>query len=293
MGANHAGEIAWLTEIAAPTVALITQCAPAHLEGFGSIAGVARAKAEIFSGLPEHGIAIINADDDFSSLWREQAGAYRQISFALHRQADVVARDLHIDVAKNSTRFLLATPRGQETIHLPLLGEHNVANALAATASCLALALPLSLIKSGLEKMVAVTGRLQIKQGQHGARIIDDTYNANPVSLAAALKVAASCSGAAWLVLGDMAELGPAAQDLHYRAGECARAMGIERLYAIGDLSRQAVRGFGKGAQHFTGMEELQAALAVDVKADLTLLVKGSRTMAMEALVDALQGKDS
>ena len=289
MGANHAGEIAWLTEIAAPTVALITQCAPAHLEGFGSVAGVARAKAEIFSGVQAGGMAVINADDDFSALWREQAMACEQISFALHKEADVVAGNIQMDAARNNSQFLLHTPIGKETLNLPLPGEHNIANALAATACCLALKLPLSLIKSGLENMTAVTGRLQGKTGRCGARIIDDSYNANPASLTAAVKVAAAGPGTAWLVLGDMGELGQAAGDLHYHAGETARTMGIERLYAIGDLSRQAVQGFGLGAQHFTTMDELKATLLAELKAGVTVLIKGSRSMAMEAVVAALQ----
>ena len=292
MGANHAGEIDWLTQIATPSVAVITQCAPAHLEGFGSIEGVARAKAEIFSGLQEGGIAIINADDNFSELWREQASAYKQLSFSLHNNADIVTRNIQINSENNISQFLLETPVGEETINLPLPGEHNVANALAAVACCVALELPLSVIKSGLESMVSVKGRLQLKKGLHDIRIIDDTYNANPTSLAAAIKVACSFAGTSWLVLGDMGELGTSTEELHYDAGEAAREMGIERLYALGNLSREAVEGFGNGAQHFSSMEELLNTLVRDLTSDVTLLVKGSRAMAMEGVVNALQCGD-
>ena len=289
MGANHAGEIEWLTEIASPSVALITQCAPAHLEGFGSIDGVAKAKAEIFSGLQKDGVAIINADDNYSGLWREKAAVNRQISFALHAEADVTAKEIELDSANNSSRFILNTSKCAETVNLPLLGEHNVANALATTACCLALDLPLSVVKTGLERMQAVKGRLQLKKGIHDVRIIDDTYNANPTSLSAAIKVACAYTGPSWLVLGDMGELGASTQDLHYGAGEIAREMGIKRLYAVGSLSQQAVRGFGEGAQHFSSMEELISELLSDLNEGLTLLIKGSRSMAMERVVNALQ----
>ncbi len=289
MGANHCGEIARLTEMAAPTVAVITQCASAHLEGFGSIENVAKAKAEIFSGLQENGIAIINADDEFACLWRETAGANRQLSFAVHAQADVVARDIRVDAETGHAQFSLEAASGEERIKLPLPGAHNVANALAAAACCLALDLPLPLIKSGLEGMAAIRGRLEAKQGRGGIRILDDSYNANPASLAAAIKAASCYVGAGWLVLGDMAELGESAAAFHYQAGEQARAAGMERLYAVGTLSEQAAKGFGQGARHFATRQALINALAADVRAGVTLLVKGSRSMAMEQVVAAMQ----
>lgn len=289
MGANHVGEIAWLTRIAGPTVAVITQCAPAHLEGFGSVESVANAKAEIFEGLQQDGIAIINADDDYAELWNGKTAQYKRLSFGLRSDAHVVAGQIHIDPENNVTRFQLKTPVGTETISLPLPGEHNVMNALAATACCLAVDVPLSTIRTGLEGMNAVKGRLQLKKGINNIRIIDDTYNANPTSLAAATKVACSYPGACWLVLGDMAELGASSEDMHHSAGEAARESGIERLYAVGTLSNEAVAGFGKGARHFSTMEELINVLSGDLVQGITLLIKGSRSMAMERVVNALQ----
>lgn len=293
MGANHAGEIARLTELAAPTVAVITLCAPAHLEGFGSIEGVAHAKAEIFQGLQDGGVAVINADDNYAGLWRNKAGAHKQISFALSTDADVVARQIQFDSLSNCSRFDLQTEEGTETVQLPLAGEHNVANALAATACCLAINLPLSVIKSGLESMSPVKGRLQLKKGKNQIRIIDDTYNANPTSLTAAIKVACSYPGRCWLALGDMAELGEAAESLHYEAGESAREAGVEKLFAVGQLSQQTVTGFGEGARHFSDIEQMISVLSTELAEGVNLLVKGSRSMAMEQVVSHLEQGES
>jgi UDP-N-acetylmuramoyl-tripeptide--D-alanyl-D-alanine ligase len=288
MGANHAGEIAGLTAIARPTVALITLCSPAHIEGFGSVASVADAKAEIFSGLLPDGIAIINADDEYAPSWRKNAADWKQLSFGLEGIADISARDIVLDQGNGSSQFVLTTPKGEITVKLNLFGLHNVKNALAAAACCIAIDIPLRLIKDGLQATQAVNGRMQSKAGVKNSHIIDDTYNANPASLDAAIEAACAASRTCWLVLGDMGELGSLAVSSHQQAGEKARAAGIERLYALGELSNYAVQAFGTGARHFTDKDELIASLNAELEEGLTVLIKGSRAMAMEHVVQAL-----
>jgi len=283
MGANHAGEIAALTLLVRPQVAVITQCAPAHLEGFGSVEGVARAKSEIYAGLDAGGTAVINADDDYAEFWRSACAGRHQLSFGLRPGADVTATG--VEGAVNGMNFLLSCPGLQRRIHLQLYGRHNVINALAAAACAVALDIPLDRIATGLESMRAVKGRLQLKAGRHAARVLDDTYNANPASLGAALGVLGSFPGRRWLVLGDMGELGPTAPELHTRAGTSARAAGVERLFALGPLSRFAVQAFGAGAGHFASSADLVTELGPALASDVTVLVKGSRAMAMERVV--------
>lgn len=287
MGANHAGEIALLCQIAGPTIALVTQCAPAHLEGFGSVEGVARAKGEIFAGLGEEGVAVINADDEFADLWTAVAGTRRRVRFGLEARAEVTATLL--GAVTDGSRFQLHTPAGSLALWLRLPGRHNVMNALAAAACTHALGLPLDRIGTGLESMRPVRGRLEACSGPRGVRVFDDTYNANPGSLQAALEVLASCAGERWLLLGDMRELGAHAEELHRHAGKMARALGVDRLYATGELSRHAVAAFGGGAKHFDSITALVASLTDDLHKDVTVLVKGSRSMQMERVVRSLQ----
>ncbi len=282
MGMNHFGEIDYLTRIAAPNVALINNASGAHLQGLGSVEAVAQAKAEIFNGLQDYGMAIINVDDDFAPLWRTQAGANELLEFGLNSQADVTATWQPNDFG---LRMDVTTPVGTFVANLQVPGEHNVRNALAATAAAIALNISLETIAAGLENFSGVAGRLQRSVGKHGATIIDDTYNANPASLRAAIKVLAQTTGKHVLVLGDMGELGDDAAMLHTEAGGEARHAGIERLLALGDLSRNAVREFGKGAQHFERIEDLQNTLDKELDASTTVLVKGSRFMKMERVV--------
>jgi len=291
MGANHPGEISWLSHVARPTVALITQCAPAHLEGFGSVEGVASAKAEIFDGLDTGGVAVINADDDFAEFWRNKIVGFKHISFGLSRPADITAKSISPSMNAGTNNFQLCTPVGNIDIELPLLGLHNIMNAMAATACALALDIDLKLIKQGLERMKPVKGRLEMKKGLHGARIIDDTYNANPVSLAAAIKSISGFTGKRWLALGDMGELGAQSERLHKETGNIARENGIERIFATGPLSQLAVQSFGQGAQHFSSVETMIEALKNEFTPEVTLLVKGSRAMEMERVVSALEVK--
>lgn len=289
MGANHPGEIEWLSSIARPNVAVITQCAPSHLEGFGSIEGVAKAKAEIYSGLQSSGTAIINADDDYADFWRGKCEHLKQFSFGIKSEsANVIAKDIKTLTDFNAIQFVLHCNQQSIDISLPLTGEHNVMNALAAAACCISLEISLASIKAGLEKMSPVKGRLQIKSGKSGSRIIDDTYNANPKSLNAAINVLKKYKGCRYLVLGDMGELGETAIEHHKEAGKLARSAGIDGLFCIGELSLNAKESFGEGANHFTSYDELENSLLDSLSKDSTLLIKGSRYMQMDRVVDSL-----
>jgi UDP-N-acetylmuramoyl-tripeptide--D-alanyl-D-alanine ligase len=290
MGMNHAGEIDYLTRLAQPTVALVNNAAVAHLAGLGSVEAVARAKGEIYAGLGPDGIAIVNADDDYAGLWRRLAAPRTVLTFGLERPADVSA-DYTLDPQGSTIR--LHTPQGGITMRLSLLGRHNVMNALAAGSAAVAAGASLADIQAGLEKLKAVSGRLEVKRGVRGARVLDDTYNANPGSLAAGIEVLRAAGGERLLVLGDMGELGPTAADIHRRVGELAKRVGIERLYAVGELSREAVAAFGEGARHFGSHEELVTDLRQVLHAGMTVLVKGSRLMKMERVVAGIVEADS
>jgi UDP-N-acetylmuramoyl-tripeptide--D-alanyl-D-alanine ligase len=285
LGANHPGEIAYLARLARPRVGVITQCAPAHLEGFGSIEGVARAKGELLSHLDQDGTAVINADDPFAPLWRSLAGTRKSLTFALDTPADVCARGRQEGMG---CVVEMTTPRGPIRARLALPGRHNIANAAAATAAALAMDAYPDAIVAGLQSVRPVPGRLEPKRTPAGVCLIDDTYNANPQSLAAALQVLDGFAGRHWLVLGDMAELGGDAPELHREAGLAARDGGVERLYAVGELVRESVASFGEGARHFPSREALVSALEASLDADVTVLVKGSRSMEMERVVTAL-----
>ncbi|HTN93107.1 MAG TPA: UDP-N-acetylmuramoyl-tripeptide--D-alanyl-D-alanine ligase [Gallionella sp.] len=282
MGMNHSGEIDYLTRIAAPDVALVNNASGAHLEGLGTVEAVARAKGEIFSGLQHHGTAVINADDIYASLWRALAGAHPLLEFGLDPQADVRGKWQPRDFG---LRLEVTAPQGRFAADLQVPGEHNARNALAATAAAIALNISLETIAAGLEKFGGVSGRLQRRSAQHGARLIDDTYNANPASVQAAISVLAQAAGKRILVLGDMGELGRDAPKFHADIGAEARRAGIEKLYALGTLSAKAASEFGGGARHFERIEDLQAALEKELDADTTVLVKGSRFMKMERVV--------
>jgi UDP-N-acetylmuramoyl-tripeptide--D-alanyl-D-alanine ligase len=285
MGMNHVGEIKYLSEVARPTIALITNAGEAHLEGLGSIEAVARAKGEIFAGLPPHGIAVLNADDAYYGMWETMSLGRRRMSFGLHHHADVGA-EFYPD--GDGYRIVLKTPEGNIEVRFSLLGEHNVLNALAASAAALAAGASLADIRSGLEQAKAVAGRMELKQGISGARVIDDTYNANPSSLTAALNVLKEYPGEKVLVLGDMAELGADTETFHLRAGERAHQIGIQRIFSLGHMSAMAVAGFGKGARHFSTDRALIDALIDCMHSEMTILVKGSRVMRMERVVDGI-----
>ncbi len=289
MGANHFGEIAYLTHLAKPTVALITNAAAAHLEGFGSIDGVCKAKGEIFQGLPATGIGILNADDPHCADWEKILIGIgkRVLHFSLTKPVDVYAKHIHIN-AEGKPRFTLFTPLGETRIQLPLLGQHNVANALAAATVAYAVNAPLTAIKAGLENATAVKKRLNIHRIANGVQIIDDSYNANPLSVQAAITTLAQYPGEKILVLGDMRELGENAEVYHQAIGTAAQHAGINRLYTYGNFSAAATTAFGAQAQHFTNQDALIAALKTQLSPSTTVLVKGSLSMGMSRVVEAL-----
>ena len=298
MGANHVGEIAYLTSLAAPRIVVITNAAPAHLEGFGSIEEVARAKGEILEGPTCPDRAILNADDRFFSYWKKTARS-PVVSFGFAEGADFRALDVS-STASGST-FTLAGAQipgsvQELSIALPLAGKHNVAHACAAAAVASTLGIDGALIKRGLEAAIPVAGRLRPLRGIGGVSVYDDSYNANPASVIAAAQFVAGCEGEGWLVLGDMRELGNDAQELHRAVGEEARRAGVLRLFATGPLSRNTVEAFGANAVWFKDTDSLSRALLAELERKratdlnmLNVLIKGSRSMRMEKVVDALQ----
>ncbi|MCR4303787.1 MAG: UDP-N-acetylmuramoyl-tripeptide--D-alanyl-D-alanine ligase [Gallionella sp.] len=289
MGMNHLGEIDYLTRIAAPDVAVINNASGAHLEGLGSVRAVAQAKGEILAGLGHHGTAVINADDEHASLWRGLAGAHPLLEFGLGQDADVCGAWHPQD---SGLQLDARTPQGNFSAVLQVPGEHNARNALAATAAAIALNIPLEKIVAGLERFSGVSGRLQRKSALHGASLIDDTYNANPASMRAAISVLAQAGGKRILVMGDMGELGGDAAAFHAEMGADARLAGIEKMYALGTLSSNAAREFGSGARHFDRIEDLQDALEKELDSNTTVLVKGSRFMKMERVVEHLESRE-
>ncbi|HEX4871964.1 MAG TPA: UDP-N-acetylmuramoyl-tripeptide--D-alanyl-D-alanine ligase [Nevskiaceae bacterium] len=288
MGANHPGEIALLAALARPDIALVTQAGDAHLEGFGSREGVARAKGELFQALDGRGVAVINADDVYAPLWRRFAGAAAVLQFGLGAAADVSARQLREE--GESQRFELVTPAGTAEVWLPLPGRHNVLNALGAAACGLALGLDPATLAEGFARLEPAQGRSAIRQTAAGDRLIDDSYNANPTSLRAGLELLARQPGRRIAVLGAMAELGAQARELHVAAGSAARALGIEALHALGRHAADYVEGFGPRGQAHEQLESLLAALAAE-PGPRSLLIKGSRSARMERVVAALDGQ--
>ena len=286
MGAGKLGDIAYLTAVAQPDVAVVNNIAPAHLERMGSLLGVADTKGAIYDALPADGVAAINADDAFAPFFAERAHGRRLIRFGLDASADVTARDVRLGA--EGSHFTLVTPSGEAEVALAMPGRHNVLNALAATSLALGVGASLTAIREGLDAAQPVAGRLIGHRLANGAVLIDDSYNANPGSLQAAIDTLAAGGGESWLVLGDMRELGADAELLHAEAGRRAKAAGIARLYALGPLSAQAARAFGDGARHFESHAGLADALRIDLHAGVRCLVKGSRGSAMDRIVSAL-----
>jgi UDP-N-acetylmuramoyl-tripeptide--D-alanyl-D-alanine ligase len=289
MGMNHPGEIGYLTRIGAPTVALVTNAQRAHLEGMGDLDEVAREKGSIFSGLAADGVAVINADDAYANFWCQQVGPLKIMTFALDHAADVrgYVRQHGLEIVLD-----LKAADGEASIALAIPGRHNARNALAAATACLAAGLPLSAIVAGLSAFSGVKGRLQLRVGKRGAQILDDTYNANPDSVRAGIDVLAATVGRKLLVLGDMGEIGEASSQYHDEIGGYAKSQGIDRLFALGEASRQAVRNFGEGARHYCQLEKLIAAVDKELGPETTVLVKGSRFMKMERVADALSQEE-
>ncbi len=289
MGMNHHGEIAYLTKLTQPQVAIITNAGPCHLAGVGNdIAQVAKAKGEIYQGLKADGIGIINADDKFADYWRGLLKKRQIFSFGIKHRADLQARLHDQSDPLSQVQFTLQYKDQTIAVTLPLPGEHNVMNALAAAAGALAVGLDLTTIKQGLENLQATPGRLQRKRAKCGCQLFDDTYNANPRSLQVALDLLTNYSGRTILILGDMGELGDDEQQVHAQAGEDARTANIDLLFAVGDLSRHTVASFGEHGQHFADHASLIAAIQKVLRKDDLVLIKGSRFMKMEQIVKAL-----
>lgn len=291
MGAGKPGDIAYLTDIVTPDVSLVNNVAAAHLERMGSLMGVAQTKGAIYSALAVGGVAVINADDAFAEYFAGLAAGRRILRFGLDSTADVTARNIVAGV--DGSRFLLVTPQGEASVELPLPGRHNLLNALAAASLALASGVALDTIVEGLAASKPVPGRQIAHVLANGAVLIDDSYNANPGSLVAAIDTLAAAGGEAWLVLGDMRELGDEGEALHAEVGRKAKAAGLRRLYALGPLSAAAALAFGEGARSFETHKELADALRADLSQaaqpqGLRCLVKGSRGSAMDRIVTAL-----
>ncbi len=289
LGANHPGEIAYITRLVKPDVALITNVAPAHLEGFGCLEGVAQAKAEIFQGLSSTGTALINADDQFADYWQQLLSEAHVVCFGMKQTAEVKAK-LNAWHQHVFPELRLQTPLGEIDIQCPLPGQHQVYNVLAAAAAVLAVGASHKQIKAGIEGMAQSPGRLQILQAEAGFTVIDDSYNANPGSVDVALQTLQQFPGPRIFVLGDLGELGPSGPEYLKQIGLDAKHYGVNALYSCGDLSQHASDSFGEGAQHFAQQEDLITTLKSTSLAKAVLLIKGSRSAAMENVVKALIG---
>lgn len=298
MGAGRRNDIATLAAIAAPTIGIVTNAGAAHLEGFGSEQAVAETKGELFTSLGVNAVAVINRDDRYFEMWCRLAAPARIVSFGCDETADIVAEAVQETVTAEGFELSFDVREASDLyrIKLPMVGRHNVLNALGAIAVTRAAGASWESIRAGLAAIENVAGRLRTITVRGGVRVIDDTYNANPVSVAAAIRVLAGLDDRAWLVLGDMAELGERSEQLHAEIGRQAKAAGVERLYTYGALARAAAASFGDDGQAFSERKALTAALdeAVSRAADrgkgrgLTILIKGSRCMRMEKLVQAL-----
>lgn len=292
MGAAAIGDIAWLCELGRPTISLLLNVMPAHLEGFGSIERVAQAKGEIFDGLGAGDVAVINADQPWAGDWRRRAGEARIIDFS--RSGGAVVNLLESESrGVRGSRFTASTPAGNIEVELALPGEHNVANALAAIAVGLACELSPGEIRRGLESARPVAGRLSAQRGVNGCLLIDDCYNANPGSVRAAIDTLAAESGVRTLALGAMRELGAGSEELHRQAGAYARQAGIERFVGVGEELRVAVAAFGSGGSWFESCEAAVAALSPSLAQDDVVLVKGSRGARMERVLQGLVAANS
>lgn len=291
MGANHPGEIGYVGEIARPDIAVITNAAPAHLEGFKTIAGVAKAKGELIATVSDQGTVILNADDDYFDMWKGAAEYKHMLSFGFSEQADVRA----VPASSDSTRvrFDLQYAGNLYPLRLKLLGRHNISNALAATAAGIVAGLPVEQIRDALDTVNPVGGRSQQCRGINGSTIINDSYNANPTSFKAALEVLKDFDGKRWLVLGAFAELGEDSAKFHHDLGLEAKMAGIERLFTVGEDTRNTVDEFGRGAQYFDQHADLIEVVKQQIDHRTVVLIKGSRSQHMEVVVDALTNHDA
>ncbi len=298
MGANHPGEINTLTKIAKPDIALITNAGRAHLEGFGNVEGVAKAKGEIINGLSQDGMFVLNADDKWAGLWRELAGSRKIVSFGFDASADVYTseREIRSEWREDGfyNCFTVRTPDGELEIELGLAGLHNCKNALAAIAVAGLMGASADEIKAGLKDVRPVVGRLCPVVARDGVHIIDDSYNANPDSVSAAIDVLAGMGGASqrrFLVLGELAEVGEDIGLVYRKLGEQARTSGVDQVYAAGAAVAVA-ESFGEGGHGFEKKEQLLEKLSEQLRSGDMVLVKGSRSAGMEYVVNALSRKE-
>lgn len=285
MGMNRPGEIAYLSGLAQPTVALVNNAQRAHLQGLGTVEDVAREKGAIYGGLGAAGIALINADDPHAAYWHELNSGRPIVTFGIDRAADVRGR---CTLRGLGSRLELDTLQGAIAFALQVPGLHNARNAVAAAAACLAAGVTPEAVTEGLGEFAGTRGRLQRRAGPNGALILDDSYNANPDSVRAGIDVLASMPGHTWLVLGDMGEVGEISAQVHDEVGGYAKSKGVDGLFALGEMTAVAVRNFGEGGHHFASPEALVKVLAPRLDADSVVLVKGSRFMRMERVADAL-----
>jgi UDP-N-acetylmuramoyl-tripeptide--D-alanyl-D-alanine ligase len=295
MGANHLHEIEHLASLSQPTIGLVTNAGAAHLEGFGSLDGVAQGKGELFRALPADGTAVINADDRYFDVWREMCGCERVLTFGLERPADFTARAVRNVADQGGFRieFELITPTGSAPATLPLAGMHNLRNALGAAAATFAAGATVAQIAQGLARMKPVSGRLELKPALRGAYLIDDSYNANPTSMKAGIDALRDFSGERWLVLGEMRELGVTSDELHAEVGRYARSAGITRLFAIGAGAKHATDAFGAGAHWFDSIDSLIATVRQELRENVAVLIKGSRSNRLERVAAALAADPS
>nr|WP_246480563.1 UDP-N-acetylmuramoyl-tripeptide--D-alanyl-D-alanine ligase [Motiliproteus sediminis] len=288
LGASAAGEIAYTVGLTRPQVAILNNAGGAHLEGFGSLEGVVRAKGEIFDGLDSDGVGVVNLDDPHAEVWLEQLRGKRALTFSLKSAAaDLFAS--HLEPGSDGCyRFVLNTHSDQVAVALSVVGRHAVSNGLAAAAAAFALGFTLAEIATGLERFVGVPGRLRVMRGRGGVRLIDDSYNANPESVKAAVRVLADLPGPRVLVLGNMAELGADSEALHADIGRYAAAHGVNQLVAVGRLAANAAHAFGADAPCFDDCAAASAWLQNTISDDSVVLVKGSRSAHMEDVIKAL-----
>jgi len=285
LGMNHPREISYLTKIAKPTISVITNAAEAHLEGVGSVTGVARAKAEIFLGMEPSSVAVINADDRFAAYWLARARRYKTLTFGLDNQADVRGETEWRD---DRMHLEIRLPEEICEVRLELLGKHNARNALAAATVAWSMGLGADQIRSGLEQVRPINARLQTRCGKNNSCLIDDSYNANPESLRCAIEVLARKDGHRVLVIGDMAELGDKSASFHQAAGRYARERGVHQLFTTGVHAALAAEEFGSGANHYQTCDDLSEALSHLLGPNVCVLIKGSRGARMERVVESL-----
>jgi len=289
MGANQRGEIAWLGSIAKPSVAIVTNVSASHIEGFGSVDAVFREKSSIYTSLVEGGTAVINRDDQFADDWMQLNHDRNVLTFGSDNKADVFVE--RIDDQQIRLHCQVADQVATADTLCQLAGDHNLVNIAAAAAAAVASGIDLASVARGVANAMPVKGRLNFHQLKDEVTLIDDTYNANPASVRAAIEVLTGVSKKHWLVLGDLKELGDGAATHHSILGKFAHERGVDRVFTLGEMSRYCATSFGKNAERFDDRIQLIDRLEQELDKEsgsLAVLVKGSRSMSMDLVVDAL-----